>query len=151
MLIPNSKFLESEVVNWTLTDNLVRYKITVGAAYGSSPDAVSTLITRAVLEHPEVVKTPAPQVLFEDFGDNALIFSLVFWMQLHPRADGGLVRSELRHRIHELCEEAGIVLAFTQRDVHLDSTRPLEVRLVQAEPPPAPPSRTTSQPQPPGG
>jgi small-conductance mechanosensitive channel len=133
VLIPNSKFLETEVVNWTLTDDRVRYKITVSAAYGSSPRTVSRLITQAAMEHPQVVKTPAPQVLFEDFGDNGLIFALVFWMELQPRTDGGVVRSELRHRIHQLCEEADIVLAFPQRDVHLDSARPLEVRLVQHE------------------
>ena len=130
VLVPNSKFLESEVVNWTLTDNLVRYKIIVGVAYGSSPKTVSSLIARAAAEHGDVVKTPAPQVLLEDFGDNALIFALVFWMELQPRTDGGVVRSELRHRIHALLDEAGIILAFPQRDVHLDSAHPLEVRLI---------------------
>lgn len=155
VLVPNSRFLETEVVNWTLTDDLVRYRITVGAAYGSPPKKVSELITQAAAEHPDVLKHPVPQVLLDDFGDNALVFTLVFWMKLRLQTDGGIVRSELRYRIHELFEKAGVVLAYPQRDVHLDSVRPLEVRLLRTEPSPDerspdPISKASSQPQPPG-
>jgi len=130
VLVPNSRFLETEVVNWTLTDDLVRYKITVGAAYGSNPKKVSSLIMQAAMEHQQVIKTPSPQVMLEDFGDNALVFTLVFWMELQPNTDGATVRSDLRFRIHALFEESGIILAYPQRDLHIDSTRPLEVRLM---------------------
>jgi small-conductance mechanosensitive channel len=130
VLVPNSQFLEKTVVNWTLTDDLVRYKVTVGAAYGSQPAEVTRLIALAASEHPRVVNEPAARVLFDDFGDNALVFTLEFWMRLQPQGDGGAVRSELRHRIYALLTQAGIVLAFPQRDVHLDSARPLDVRLV---------------------
>jgi small-conductance mechanosensitive channel len=130
VLVPNSQFLEKTVVNWTLTDDLVRYKVTVGAAYGSQPAEVTRLIAQAASEHPRVVNEPAARVLFDDFGDNALVFTLEFWIRLQPQGDGGAVRSELRHRIYALLTQAGIVLAFPQRDVHLDSARPLDVRLV---------------------
>jgi potassium-dependent mechanosensitive channel len=130
VLVPNSKFLESEVVNWTLTDNLVQYKIAVGVAYGSSLNKVSALLAQAAQEHPTTMKTPAPKVLLEEFGDNTLMFALVFWISLRPGVDDSMVRSELRHRIHALLEQAGIALAFPQRDVHLDSTTPIEVKIV---------------------
>lgn len=132
VLVPNSKFLESEVVNWTLTDNLVRFKVTVGVAYGSPPGTVSALIAQAAREHPHLVRDPAPQVLLEEFGDNALMFALVFWLGLRPGVDDIVVRSELRQRLLALFDEAGIVLAFPQRDVHLDAVRPLEVKLVSS-------------------
>ena len=130
VLVPNSQFLEKKVVNWTLTNDLVQYKVTVGAAYGSPPAKVSALITQAAAEHPAVMKNPAPLVLFEDFGDNALVFALAFWLRLRQGVNADVVRSDLRYRIHALFDEAGIVLAFPKRDVHLDSARPLEVKLV---------------------
>ncbi len=146
VLVPNSRFLETEVVNWTLTDDLVRYKIPVGVAYGSPLETVSALIAQAALEHPNVVQDPAPHVQLDDFGDNALVFTLVFWMRLQPPADGGIVRSGLRCRIHALFATAGIALAFPQRDVHLDSAVPLAVRLVRSEPASDPVSATTPPP-----
>lgn len=138
VLVPNSKFLETEVINWTLTDDLVRYKISIGVAYGSRLETVAALIAQAAAENPAVMKHPAPQVLLDDFGDNAMLFTLAFWMRLRPSTDGGVVRSELRCRVYALFDQAGVVLAFPQRDVHLDAVRPLDVRLVQATPPPSP-------------
>ena len=147
VLVPNSRFLETEVVNWTLTDDLVRYKIPVGVAYGSPVDKTAALIAQAALTHPDVAKEPAPMVLLDDFGDNALVFSLVFWMRLRPPVDGGTIRSELRRRICAWFDEAGIVLAFPQRDVHLDSARPLDVRLVQGSPSSGPDASSTPRPE----
>jgi small-conductance mechanosensitive channel len=132
VLVPNSQFLEKKVVNWTLSNDLVRYEVSVGVAYGASPTRVTELIAQAAAEHPHVIKTPAPEVLLEDFGDNAVVFTLEFWMRLTPSVGGGRVRSQLRHRIYELFTEAGISIAFPQRDIHLDANRPLEIKLVGA-------------------
>lgn len=129
IIVPNSRFLEKNVVNWTLSNTLVRYGITLGVAYGSPTRKVADLITQVALAHKHVLQTPAPEVLFEEFGDNALQFTLKFWMHLST-ADGGTVRSELRHAINTAFEQAGIVLAFPQRDVHLDTTKPLEIKVV---------------------
>src|SRR5262249_31921165 len=128
----NSQFLEKKVVNWTLSDDLVRYVVSVSVAYGASPTTVTEIIGQAAAEHPHVLKNPAPDVLLEDFGDHALVFSLHFWMRLCPTVDGGGVRSELRHRIHALFDDAGISIAFPQREIHLDSIRPLEIRVVNS-------------------
>lgn len=130
VLVPNSQFLEKKVVNWTLTNDLVRYSISVGVAYGAPPSKVTDLIAQAAAEHPHVIQHPEPDVLLEEFGDNALVFSLQFWMRLCPSVDGGVVRSELRHRIHALFDEAGISIAYPQRDIHLDAVKPLEIRVV---------------------
>lgn len=130
VLVPNSRFLEKRVVNWTLSDDLVRYVVTVNVHYGSPLDKVSELITQAAVEHPHVVKKPAPNVLLDDFGDNALVFSLHFWMRLCPGADGGMVRSELRHRIHALLDQAGVSIASPQRAIQLESSRRLEIKVV---------------------
>lgn len=132
VLVPNSQFLEKKLVNWTLTDDLVRYNLSVGVAYSESPAVVSRLMAQAIADHPHVAVRPMPEVLFEDFGAKSLIFTLKFWMKLCPGVDGGRVRSELRHRIDALFKEAGIVMCSPQREVLVDTVRPMEVRLIDA-------------------
>ena len=68
-------------------------------------------------------------VVFEDFGDNALIFDVYFWLEALGERDLREIRSDIRHRITELLAEAKITVAFPQRDVHIDSLSPIEVRL----------------------
>ncbi len=120
MLIPNSHLLENMVVNWTLVDRLARGNVRVGVAYGSPVKLVSRLIHQAAVEHELVLDDPDPLVIFEDFGDNALIFDLFFWINTVGERDLRVIRSDLRFRIEELFNEHGIVIAFPQRDVHLD-------------------------------
>jgi small-conductance mechanosensitive channel len=122
MLIPNSKLIENTVINWTLVDRLVRTTVRVGVSYGSPVNKVSELILQAAVEQEEVLSTPTPLVSFEDFGDNALIFDINFW--IHSNVEGGLriIRSKIRFRLAELFEEHNIVVAYPQRDVHLDGS-----------------------------
>jgi len=133
IIVPNSTFLERNVVNWTLSDLTVRRNVSVGVAYGSDPRETSRLIRRAVDEHGRVLKTPQPQVFFWDFGDNALIFKSYFWIQLQPNTSFYEIESDVRHRIHKLLAEARITIAFPQRDVHLDTRHPLDVRMVRED------------------
>jgi potassium-dependent mechanosensitive channel len=128
IIVPNSKLLETSVVNWTLTDDTVGCSITLGAAYGSPTREVQRLLMLAAKEHSEVLDEPAPIVAFKDFGADALLFELRFWVNLRA-TNKGEVESELRFRIDELMADRGIVLAFPQRDVHLNVLRPIEVRL----------------------
>ncbi|MBT8422487.1 MAG: mechanosensitive ion channel, partial [Gammaproteobacteria bacterium] len=130
MLVPNSHLLENTVVNWTLIDRLARSEVRVGVAYGSPVEQVRELIQRAADEHPEVLKTPEPMVWFEDFGDSALVFDLVFWAQSDNERGLRAVRSDLRFRIDALFREHDIVISFPQRDVHLSSLSPLQVKMV---------------------
>ena len=133
MLIPNSKFLENNVINWTLTDKKIRLRVAVGAAYGSPTRDVAKLMMRAVTEHGMILKDPEPKVIFEDFGDNALQFAAFFWVDITPFSDARVVMSDVRHRIDKLFKEAGIAIAFPQRDIHLDTLSPLEVKLLRDE------------------
>lgn len=122
LLIPNSKLLENTVVNWTLIDRLVRTSVKVGVAYGSPAKKVAALIMQATEEQTQVLKDPQPLVTFEDFGDNSLAFEVTYW--IHSNVEGGLriTRSNIRFRIDELFEEHNIIIAFPQRDVHLDGS-----------------------------
>ena len=129
LLVPNSQLLERTVTNWTLVDNEIRTEVRVGVAYGSPVTRVAELIEQAVTEQPEVKQTPAPSVIFEDFGDNALMFDVFFWCDVGGEKMLRQIRSEIRYRISALFEENGIVIAYPQRDVHLDAARPIEVRI----------------------
>lgn len=80
-------------------------------------------------DHPKVLSKPEPAVYFEEFGDSALLFEGKFWITMRSILDRKRVLSELRFRIDELFRGAGIVIAFPQRDVHLDVAGPLEVKL----------------------
>jgi small-conductance mechanosensitive channel len=130
MLVPNSRLLETTVINWTLIDRQIRTVVSVGVNYGSPVRLVAQLIRRAVDEQPEVKRDPEPVVIFEDFGDNALIFDAYIWCDVSGQSDLRKIRSGIRFRISELFSEHGIVIAFPQRDVHLDSAAPLRVHVV---------------------
>jgi small-conductance mechanosensitive channel len=141
ILVPNATFLEQRIVNWTLSNTRVRASLAVGVAYGSPTDAVERLIRQAMDEHPRVDKSPAPGVLFTEFGDSALAFEANFWIEVHSMMDRRSVESDLRYRIDALFREANITIAFPQRDVHLDTPRPLDVRLVRDAKPSGSPAR----------
>lgn len=122
LLIPNSALLENTVVNWTLIDDLARTKVRVGVAYGSPVKRVAELIRQATEEQETTLDDPAPVVLFEDFGDNSLVFDVFFWINAVGERDLRAIRSDIRFRISELFEANNIVVAFPQRDVHLDGS-----------------------------
>jgi small-conductance mechanosensitive channel len=123
LLVPNSHLLENTVTNWTLTNRVVRTSVIVGIAYGSDVELATRLLEQAADEHDSVLKEPMRAVVFDDFGDNALIFELMVWVKVV--ADGRslrAVRSDLRYRIDSLFRQHDVVISFPQRDVHLDGS-----------------------------
>jgi len=131
LLVPNKEFITGRLLNWTLTDPVTRIVIPVGIAYGSDVALAIKLVREAAEEHERVLEEPAFLVTFDSFGDNSLqimlrcfIGSMDFWRQ---------TISELHVSINRKLEEAGVVIAFPQRDVHLNATSPLEVRVLPAQ------------------
>ena len=132
ILIPNSQLLERSVTNMTLSDSHIRKSIAIGVAYGSPTRKVQELLLEIVKSHHLVVVDPEPAVVFEDFGDNALLFNAYFWLDFASQKDFRAVISELRHNISERFAELGIVIAYPQRDVHLSVTEPLAIHCLKA-------------------
>lgn len=127
-IIPNSYLIENIVTNRTLSDDGIRTTVEVGVAYGSPTRKTSELLMEATTSVERVHELPQPFVVFSGFGDNALGFTVYFW----TNADSILtVSSEVRHRIIEVLNEADIVIAFPQRDIHLDSIRPIQVEVTR--------------------
>ena len=133
-IIPNSNLLENKVTNWTHTDRRIRRVVKVGVAYGSPVRKVADLLLECLHRHGQVLRQPEPQVLFEDFGDNALTFAMYFWLELNPGVNSAVVMSDLRYMVKKSFDEAGIAMPFPQRDVHLDTLRPLQVEVLQERP-----------------
>ncbi len=133
IVVPNSSFLESNVINWTLSDDKQRARVNVGVIYGSPTREVARLLVRAAAEHGLILHKPEPFVWFVDFGDNSLNFQLHFWIRAKTLAERMRIESDIRFRIDHLFRDAKIVIAFPQRDVHLDADQPLPIQLVASE------------------
>lgn len=133
LLIPNSQLLENMVVNWTLIDKKTRCVLRVGVEYGSPVKQVADIIRQETDIHPETMDDPPPKVFFEDFGDNALIFDVYFWIDAAGERDVRKVKSDIRFALDEKFNAAGIVVAFPQRDVHMDG----ELRIIKDDNEPA--------------
>lgn len=117
IVIPNHKFLTDSIYNYTQNHKTTRETIKVGVAYDSDVEMVTNLLLEAVTEQRNVLKSPKPFVLFEDFGESALLFSVYFFITdsfVDPR-----IKSEIRFRIDEKFRANNISIPFPQRDVHV--------------------------------
>jgi small-conductance mechanosensitive channel len=119
-IVPNQKFIDSPVTNWTYGDKRVRFRIPVGVAYGSDVELVRQKLIEVGKEDPHTLEDPAPSVFFVEFGDSSLNFELVAWsdeMSHRPSR----YRSDLNFAIHRKLQEAGIEIPFPQRDLNIRS------------------------------
>lgn len=130
LVIPNKQIITGQLINWSLSDPINRIKIDVGIAYGSDVRLAMNLILEAAQENSKVLKDPEPTVIFDSFGDNSL--GLVLRGFSDDLESLIIIKSELRNAINDKLNEAGIVVAFPQRDVHLDTSSPLEIYLTKA-------------------
>ena len=106
-LIPNSSFLEKHLTNWTYSSRVSRFSLRVGTPYEASTSRVIDMLAHLAKEHPHVLEMPPPQVLLEEFGQNARIFSLNYWLEIRLDIDPSQVASELRFVIEQKFAEAG--------------------------------------------
>jgi potassium efflux system protein len=119
LVVPNKTFVTGQLINWTLSDPVLRLEIPVGIAYGSDTDRAIEVLTKVAKDSIRVLHDPPPQVFFLSFGDSALQFELrVFTRGVNQRF---LARHELHMAIDKAFREAGIEISFPQRDIHVRS------------------------------
>jgi len=123
IIIPNSRFINENVVNWSYTDDRVRFRIPVSVAYGTDARMVERLLLEVAAENGDVLREPAPGVRLAEFGDSGLEFELRAWSSALLHRRGKLV-SDLNFAIYEKFNRQGIVTPFPQRDVHLRGEPP---------------------------
>ncbi len=127
LLVPNKEFITGRLLNWSLSDQVTRVMIVVGVAYGTDVEKAHALMREAAEENERVLDDPKPSLSFEGFGDNSLTLILrAFIDDLDYRI---ATITDLHKAINRKFEQAGIVIAFPQRDLHLDSSEPLRVRI----------------------
>ncbi len=117
MVIPNHKFISDVILNYTQNHKTTREFVKVGVAYGSDTQKVKAILLECAKEQTGIVKKPEPFVLFEDFGDSALIFSLHFFVTdsfVDPK-----IKSQLRFNIDDKFRLNNVTIPFPQRDVHM--------------------------------
>jgi small-conductance mechanosensitive channel len=122
IIVPNGNLISNQVINWTLSNKRRRIEILAGVAYGSDPDRVQQIFMKILEEHPEVVDEPNPSVLFNNLGDSALEFRLLFWTAHFD--EWVRIRSEIIFLIYKRLKEEGIQIPFPQRDLHIRSVDP---------------------------
>jgi small-conductance mechanosensitive channel len=115
VVVPNSKLVTDNVINWSHLDEKVRFKINVGVAYGSDTKLVKNILLNVATEHPEIVEHPNPFVRFIDFGNSSLDFELYFFSRNFMRIED--VRSDLRFEIDNAFRENKVEIPFPQRVV----------------------------------
>lgn len=120
IIVPNSKFISENVINWSYTDRKVRFKIPIGVAYGSNTRLVEKLLLEVAAENKDVLKDPAPAVRFTEFGDSSLNFELRAWTTSLLQRKGKLI-SDLNFAISDKFLLHNIEIPFPQRDLHIRS------------------------------
>jgi potassium-dependent mechanosensitive channel len=130
LVVPNSLLLEKNVVNWTLSDEMARSQIAVGAAYGSDPEKVKTILLSVVQQHPYVLDEPEPFAVLSEFGESTLVFKVYFWLSLSAAKPRPVVESDLRCTIERVFREQGITIPVPQRNIQVETKNPVNVRVI---------------------
>jgi len=127
LLVPNKAFITQELLNWTLSDQIVRVVIPVGIAYGSDVSKAMELLMEAAHENDYVIESPEASVIFTSFDDNSLKLTLRAFIASVDNRIG--VITDLHQVINRKFNESGISIAFPQRDVHFDTSKPIDIRV----------------------
>lgn len=129
LIVPNSEFVTSRVVNWTHVDPRVRFRVPVGVGYGSDVRLVEKLLVEVASANPHVLKEPAPVVVFKEFGESSLNFEVRVWSADMAQRPGTL-ESQINFAIWDKFKQHKIELPFPQRELHMKE--PVRVEVFQA-------------------
>jgi small-conductance mechanosensitive channel len=125
VIVPNSQFLTDQVVNWTLSSNVLRLHVPFGVAYGSDVERLKEIMLKMALDLPHVVKGDkqrAPKIWFTGMGDSSLDFELLVWVQGDAIVNYRSTLSEYTFAVHRTLIDNGYSIPFPQRDVYIKST-----------------------------
>ncbi len=119
LIVPNKEFVTGRLVNWTLSDQVLRVEIPVGIAYGSDVELARRLMLEVANAHELVLEDPKPVVYFRGFGDSSLDFEL----RVHsPDLDSYLpIKDAMHTQIDAAFRAHHIEIPFPQRDIHVRS------------------------------
>ncbi|MEP0751728.1 mechanosensitive ion channel [Trichocoleus sp. Lan] len=117
VIVPNVRFVENHIINWTYKDPKCRIHLPIGVAYGSEPILVTEALLAAARREPGILSSPAPKVWFKGFGESSLDFQLLVWIDRPQSSDP--IKSSLNFAIEHEFRDRGIKIPFPQRDIHI--------------------------------
>ena len=120
IIVPNSQFIDSQVINWSHNDRNIRFNFPVGVSYKENPEKIKNVLLQVAKANEGVLSNPAPDVIFEEFGDNSLNFNLRVWTSEYI-SKPKVLRSLLYYEVFKRFSEEGIEIPFPQRDIHIKS------------------------------
>ncbi|WP_421978537.1 mechanosensitive ion channel family protein [Roseivirga seohaensis] len=118
IIIPNAEFISKPVINWSHSGRNIRFHVPVGVAYKEDPAHIKSILLGIATKHPDVLQTPAPDVLFTEYGDNSLNFDLLVWTSTYINKPT-VLKSQLYYLIFEKFKEHNVEIPFPQRDIHI--------------------------------
>ena len=124
IIVPNSKLLENDVINYSYGDSRIRLQVPVGVAYGSDCEKISEILLNVADENAKVLKDPKPKIWFREFGDSSLNFLLLCWIP--NAAEKFNIISEINYAVDKKFRENGVEIPFPQRDIHIRSSGTIE-------------------------
>ena len=131
-MVPNSRFLDGNMTNWTYTSPRARQAIDIRVAYGSPLRTVNDILNGLLARHGLVLKKPAPQVYMAGYDDSGIKFTLNYWMEMTEQVDSARVKSDLLHMIDGAFGDAGITIAYSNKDTRLSTDDPVPVTVVSS-------------------
>ncbi len=121
IIVPNSEFISSTVINWSHIDRNIRLNFPVDVSYKEDPQEVKKLLLEVAAENDAVLKNPKADVLFDKFGESSLVFNLRVWTREYINRPG-VLKSQLYYAIFDKFTKHGIKIPFPQRDIHFKSS-----------------------------
>jgi len=118
IIVPNSEFISSTVINWSHSDRNVRFNFPVGVSYKEDPEKIKQILIEVADSNLGVLKNPKADVLFTDYADSALVFTLRVWTTEYI-VKPGVLKSQLYYEIFRRFKEEGVEIPFPQRDLHI--------------------------------
>jgi small-conductance mechanosensitive channel len=118
IIVPNSEFISSKVINWSHTDRNVRFNFPIGVSYNSDPEKVREILLKVAEENEGVLKNPVPDVLLDEYGDSSINFTLRVWTSDYITRPY-VLKSQLYYSAFKKFKESGIEIPFPQRDIHV--------------------------------
>lgn len=137
VIVPNGMLISEKVGNWTLSNRQRRMELRIGVAYGTDPARVIELLTAAAAAHPLVATNPEPRTFFQEFGNDALMFDLLFWTDDFD--NWPQIKSDVAVAANAALLAAQIEIPFPQRTLHLQSIAPAVARALNERVEPARP------------
>ncbi|MBD1805922.1 mechanosensitive ion channel [Microcoleus sp. FACHB-SPT15] len=117
VIVPNIRFVENNIINWSYQDPTCCIHIPVGVAYGTEPVLVTEALLSAARMESGVLYNPSPKVWFKSFGDSSLNFELLVWINEPENSDP--IKSTLHFHIEHELRQRGIEIPFPQRDINI--------------------------------